>query len=477
VAATPLTDIVYDYADAPTIKRFSEDRHFLRGLMGPFGSGKSSGCVIELIKIAAAQPVQADGKRRARFAVIRNTYPQLRDTTIRTFHDWLPPMFFGDWKASDHTYIVNKLAPDLEIEVWFRALDREEHVANLLSAEFTAAWVNEAREIPYAIIKALRGRVGRYPKVENGGCTYPCIIMDTNPPDDESWWYDLFEVRRPDNAAIFKQPSGRSPEAENKKHLPPNYYENMVADGDQDFVKVYVDGEYGYVREGKPVFPEYADLTHCKDIEPTPGVRIYRGWDFGLTPACVFAQVLPDGRFLVFDELTADSVGIDTFAETVLEHTAAKYGGWPVEDVGDPAGQARSAMAKPSEEQSCFEILHAKHIYIEPGEQTLTVRLGSVKKVLNTLLAGKPRFVLHSRCKVLRRGFQGRYQYKRIKIPGAEEKYSDLPDKNSFSHPMDALEYITGKLFGLDLKSPQNAASNAGRYQRRVRSGKIWMSL
>ena len=52
--------------------------------MGPFGSGKSSGCVIELVKLAKRQHL-VNGKRRARIACIRNTYKQLEDTTIKTF--------------------------------------------------------------------------------------------------------------------------------------------------------------------------------------------------------------------------------------------------------------------------------------------------------------------------------------------------------------------------------------------------------
>lgn len=39
-----------------------------------------------------------------------------------------------------------------------------------LSLELTGAWVNEAREIPWAVIKALQGRVGRFPAVTDGGC-------------------------------------------------------------------------------------------------------------------------------------------------------------------------------------------------------------------------------------------------------------------------------------------------------------------
>lgn len=466
-------DIVFDYKDVPTIKKFSECDKFIRGLMGPFGSGKSSGCVMELIKLAAQQPKQADGIRRSRFAVIRNTYPQLRDTTIRTVHDWLPPIYFGQWKATENIYIVDKLAPDLYFELWFRALDRPEQVANLLSAEYTAVWVNEAREVPWAIIKALFGRVGRYPPAKDGGCVRPGLIMDTNPPDDESWWYELFEVKRPSNAAIFKQPGGRSPEAENLPNLRKGYYEDLCAGADEDFIRVYVDGQYGYVREGKPVYPEYVDQVHCMEVEPVKGVTIYRGWDFGLTPACVFAQIMPDGRFLVFDEMTADTVSIADFADAVLEHSAMYDA--PFADIGDPAGAQRTAANV--DIASCFDILHGRNIMIEPGEQAIPIRVGAVKKLLNTMIGGKPRLIVHPRCRKLRKGFQGRYQYKRLKIAGAEEKYHDTPDKNSYSHPHDALQYVAAKLFGGDLRVPENPAiPKTDRYSTRKVSGS-WMSI
>jgi hypothetical protein len=445
-------DIRYSYSHVPTIKQFTQSRKFIRGLMGPFGSGKSSGCAIELVKWGARQAV-FNGKRRSRFAVIRNTYRQLQDTTIRTFMDWVPDRVFGTYTKTDHSFLVDKLDEGLEIEILFRALDRPEHVANLLSLELTGAWVNEAREIPFAVIKALQGRVGRFPKVMEGGCIDPGVIMDTNPPDDDSWWYELFEEKKPENVQIFKQPSGRSPQAENLVYLPKGYYENLVMGSDPDFVRVYVDGQYGYVRDGKPIYPEYNDSIHCSDVEPVPGVVIQRGWDFGLTPACVFTQIHPDGRWLIFDELVADDLGIDTFADAVNLHSAQKYSQFQFEDYGDPAGSQRSAMTADKAEKTCFDILQGKGIKIHPSEQNLTIRIESVKKPLNTLHRGRPQVQLHSRCKKLRKGFQGRYQYKRLKIAGTEERFHDMPDKNQYSHPHDGLQYVAVKVFGGAVRS------------------------
>lgn len=451
----------YSYASVPTIRQFSRSHAEIRGLMGPFGSGKSSGCVIDLVKWSARQHV-IEGRRRARFACIRNTYAQLQDTTIKTFLHWLPDRVFGSYRERDHSYRLDRL-DDLEVEFIFRALDRPEHVANLLSLELTGGWGNEARELPWAVIQALRGRCGRYPAASQGGAVDPGIILDTNPPEDDSWWYRFFEEHlTPDGSAvppgvaeIFKQPSGLSAEAENLPNLLEGrrYYEKLSVGADKDFVDVYVHGRYGTVKDGKPVYPEYNDRVHTVDHEPVRSLVIKRGWDFGLTPACVFTQVLPDGRWIVFDELCGDDLGIGTFADEVLRLVDERYKGFHFEDYGDPAGEQRTAMTADRDEKTCFDILHAKGIGIRGGEQNLTSRLECVKRPLNTLRGGQPQLQVHSRCAKLRKGFAGRYRYRQIKVAGAGARYHSEPEKNEYSHPHDALQYVATAVFGAAVRS------------------------
>ena len=222
----------YDAEHVPTVKQFWKSDHFQRMLLGAFGSGKSSGCVQEIVRRAAAQQPHSSGVHRSRWAVVRNSYPQLRDTTIRTVMDWYPREQFGRYSDQNHNFAMvwkNEEGEQVECEILFRALDRPDQISNLLSLELTGAWVNEAREIPVQIWQALQGRVGRFPSFREEGCTWYGVFGDSNPPDDDHWIYNLFEEEKPDNAAIFKQPGGRTEQAENLPNLPPNYYEHLAA--------------------------------------------------------------------------------------------------------------------------------------------------------------------------------------------------------------------------------------------------------
>lgn len=463
--------------DIPTIQAFMNSDAFIRGLMGPFGSGKSSGCIWDIVQRGLRQTPGRDGVRRSRWAVIRNTFPQLRDTTIRTVHSWFPYPMMGHWKATEHEYTLTSLiAPGdrkpAVIELLFRALDRPDHVRNLLSLDLTGAWVNEAREVPWAIIDALQGRVDRYPPKREGGATWAGIIMDTNPPDVDSAWYRFFEQQDHRDAVaelrafmpgltvdkyckIFKQPSGLVPEAENRSNQSPGYWHRLAIGKTDEWIKVYCRGEYGFVTEGRAVFPEYHDNIHCPGATnerraPVTDERlpVHRGWDFGLTPACVFSQLSASGQWKIVDELCSDSMGIDRFSDRVMSHSSQHFPDSEFIDVGDPAGESRSE----TDERTCFSILHGKGIMIESGLQSPQIRQESVRRPLRQFDDdGSPAFNLHPRCTRLRRAFMGGYHYRKIQLAGTE-RWAEKPEKNSYSHPADALQYTATRLFGPSLQ-------------------------
>jgi hypothetical protein len=471
----------FNVSDVPTVKAFLESDAFIRGLMGPFGSGKSSGCLWDIINRGLKQAPGPDGVRRSRWAVIRNTYPMLRDTTINTVHQWFPYPLHGRWLSSEHNYTITSLiAPGdkrpAQIELMFRALDRPDHVKNLLSLELTGAWVNEAREVPWAIIDALQGRVDRYPAKRDGGATWAGVIMDTNPPDSDSEWHKFFEESdhsdavaalaefmpgmSPDRyARIFKQPSGLSPQAENKSNHTPGYWHRLAIGKTPEWVKVYCQGEYGFVVDGRPVFPEYHDNIHCPGAsdpkrEPKTDRRlpVHRGWDFGLTPACVFSQLSAKGQWMVVDELVATRMGIDRFGDEVLSHSSQFYPDTEFIDTGDPAGENLSE----TDEKTCFSILHLKGIDIEGGMQSPQIRQECIRKPLRQMDDdGFPAFNIHSRCRMTRRGLMGGYHYRKLQLAG-RDRFAEKPEKNAYSHPVDGLQYTGTRIFGPTLQFRQN---------------------
>ena len=52
---------------------------------------------------------------------------------------------------------------------------------------------------------------------------------------------------------------------------------------------------------------------------------------------------------------------------------------------------------------------------------------------------GKPRFTVLPKASMIRKGLQGGFCYKRVQVSG--ERYADKPDKNEYSHFVEALEY------------------------------------
>ena len=159
-----------DFKASLTITAFMASNARYRFILGPFGSGKTVGTIMECIRRATMQrPSPIDGKRKTRIAIIRNTAPQLNDTVIKSFLSWFPSGTLGVYTATGKTYKIRQ--GDIECDIIFRALDDAADVSNLLSLELTMAELSEFRELAREIVEGLDGRIGRFPGARDGGCT------------------------------------------------------------------------------------------------------------------------------------------------------------------------------------------------------------------------------------------------------------------------------------------------------------------
>lgn len=456
------------YVPSPTGQLFHNDDSFVRVVMGPYGSGKTTTAINEVVRRACSMPRWNKGRRRSKWAIVRNTSGELATTTLPSWLAWFDEL--GDIHKRQkpimtYEHVFNDGFGIVELELIFIALDKDQDIAKIKSFELTGAYINEISEVPKSILAHMKGRVNRYPS--KAFCPEPYwsgIIADTNPPDEDHWIHEDFEEKAIHGYKLFKQPPAlieqkdgsyvRNPHADNAKHLPDDYYTNLATGQSREFVKVFCLGMYGTVGTGQRVYTEFnSDLHAVDELDAIQGEPLYLGWDFGLTPACIVVQLSQRGQLLVLKEYVARDIGVRSFAESVVIPGLIKD--FPYCKVGDsqadPAGVARDQLF---EQMSCIGELNELGIETRAASTNdIEPRLASVRYFLNKNVDGKPAFVISRKgCPTLYKGFLKTYVFARIAVSG-EARYKKEPDKNEASHPHDGLQYICLKL------SSQNIAT------------------
>jgi hypothetical protein len=431
------------YVPPPTVERFMLDGHLVRFIVGPVGSGKSMGCIMELLRRARQQVADANGRRSTRFALIRNTMQQLRTTVLSDVMQYLNPML--RYFVTDSTI---QIRADLEDGTavhsdWVMIpLDTKEDVRRLLSMQLTGAWINEVREVPYEIVSALLERLGRFPSKLNGGPTWHGLIADSNPWDVDSPYHEALVLNPDPKWKLFHQPSGVSPEAENLENLPDGYYENAMSGSTEERIATQIRSEWGTSNAGQAVFRRSFDAnTHVVDMETVvnPMRPLLVAMDFGRTPCALIGQVDTHGRYLIFEEIVTDDMGLhQMLAERLRPRLMNEpYAGKRSYVVADPAGAQRSQYS----EETAFDVLKSHGFLAYPGATNdIPPRLLAVEKLLRQQIMGQPGLqISRLGCPVLIRAMASQYHYRRRRDGHLDEK----PEKNNhpYSDVADALQY------------------------------------
>ena len=311
-------------------------------------------------------------------------------------------------------------------------------------------------------------RVGRYPSMRDGGATWYGVIADTNAPEEDHWWAimsgdvptpdylsrdEALMLVKPDTWEFFTQPSAMTEKketdgsligytnnvsCENKKNLTKDYYANIIRGKTKGWIDVYVMNKLGTIEEGKPVYSNWNPELHlAKEPIPKAPNTVFIGIDFGLTPAAVFGQKLPNGRWLILQELVCFDMGISRFSELLKHEIAKNYKGMEVDIYGDPAGDFRAQ----TDETTPFQILRQNGLRGKPAPSNdVALRIESVETALGRLIDKKAGLLLDNSCLNLKKGFNGGYHYRRLQTSG--DRYDEKPNKNRYSHVHDALQYM-----------------------------------
>lgn len=441
------------YNAAPTAQKFHASTALVKGLMGAIGSGKSVSCCADIVRLAHLQEPNDVKVRVTRGAIIRNTVKELKNTTIKTFLDWFGHLGTMKWTDLVFTMEVN----DVKCEILFLGLDRPDQLKALLSLELSWAWINEAREINEDTAQMVISRLGRYPARKDGvACTNPTLLMDTNPPDLDHWWHRIFEIEKPAGWELFKQPSPLladgtfNPLGENLENLPEGYYTTMMSGKSSDWLRVYRDGQYGFVQDGKPVYPEYNDNFHCIDeYIPDPTKPLICGGDNGRWSAVPIGQIDGYGRLVIFDECVSEDIGTAEFGKLIKEYLQREYPEFKNQIWLDPAAGHRNQVTDHIQYQVWRDL--GLPVRLAPTNKPDIV-IEAVRNMLNSLRSGLPSLIITPKAEQLRKGLAGGYKYRRVMTSG--NNFTDQPDKNKYSHVCDALSYlVNGMGAGKELMS------------------------
>jgi hypothetical protein len=454
-----------EYSPPPTIESFILDftpgKLFYNWIVGPFGSGKTTGIFMKLMYMAGLQEPGPDGIRRTRAVIVRNTGNQLNDTTLTSWFYWFKPGIAGTWLATPKNFVLR--FGDIECEVLFRPLDTPQDIARVLSLEVSFAIIDEFVEIPQAIIDALSARCGRYPSAVMGGCTNWGMWGSSNPSTEDNWWFDYLHndkiviqpgpagVHDPRNIRYFLQPSGLlddgtgNPDAENVENLPgkTDYYVNQAKGKSDAWINQFLRARWGFSIAGKPVVSTFRSNLHLSKtrLRFNEHMLLVGGYDPGLGGAgMIIGQEDLIGRLLVLGEIVTQGVGVSRFINERLSPYLKRN--FPMLDpenfiiAPDPAAANRSG----NDEKAAVEIMKKHYRVSVESNNRLPLRLDAIDHYMTRLVEGQPALLIDEQmCPMLVRALKGGWRYKLDKnelVTGKE------PEKNQYSHPGDGFGYF-----------------------------------
>lgn len=453
-----MSDNRIDFKPPTSVQGFLGSESFISLIVGPVGSTKTSAGIMKIAYHAKQMAPCKDGVRRSRCVWVRNTRQQLQDTSIPDFLKWFPDGQAGVFAKTTLNFTLR--FDDVECEVLFRGLEDSNDVRRLLSLQISFAILDEFREINQQIFEALQGRLGRYPDKamvvprpewgvdDKGHPVGGCVRDDgtsnkrlwgmTNPPDMDSFWETLLS-EPPKTVSVFMQPSGLSQEADWLQYLPESYYEDLAEGKSQDWIDVYINAQFGKSLSGKPVFSAFRTELHvAKKPLILQSSSLVIGVDAGLTPTATISQLDYQGRLLVHDAVTGDSMGALRFCREILKPLlATKYKGRACIIVIDPAAFQRAQ----TDERTVADIFRNEGFLVKAAiTNTITARLAAVDGYLTRTINGQPAILFDKAgCAPLILALRSKYRYK-VNTKG---EVDETPDK---SHPWsdlaDSLQYV-----------------------------------
>jgi len=317
--------------------------------------------------------------------------------------------------------------------IHFRPLDEAEK--KYKSLNIAAVGIDEASEVDQEAVQMLMGR-----RRQMG---YPLLLfVVSNPTGYTHWLYKWFVKERSTNYHLFRTNS-----LENKANLPPDYINELSRKFPLEWIKRYIEGEWGGIEEGTPIYAGMFDLrTHMKPAMFYKGNPVWVGVDFGYTsPGVVWAHPDRDYRCQIVREWNPKSIDTYQLCQGILRRNGVWFPDAKFQYFCGHDGQSRA----PSAEKTGIEIMSDNGMMPSWRFHHLESGFTVIRNMLKVKDDGTPNLTVDPSADICVEAFLGGYKYK---------KESDKPQKNDIHDPlMDAFRYIAYQNYTLSGDSPRSS--------------------
>lgn len=283
------------FVPLPKQEEFMRSKARFRCLVGGVGSGKTlPGCY---------EALKQSFKYKFNFGLIgAQTYPLLRDTTMRQFleicsdidartkerNPKAPSIIRAHNKSEDRITFINGS------EIIFRALDDANKFKSLNLGFF---YIDEMSEVDEEVFLMLQSRL-RLKHLRDVPHGYRGF--GTTNPEGHNWVWRKFVQNNKNKAeyALIVSPT------KDNIHLPPGYIDSLMASYPKDWQKKYLEGSFD-VFEGM-IYKDFDADVHVIPYKTPPATwPRFVGIDFGVQnpTAVLYVAEDKDGNLYVYDEI------------------------------------------------------------------------------------------------------------------------------------------------------------------------------
>jgi hypothetical protein len=442
-----------DFIANPTQRQFIESRAQADLFSSRKGEGKSAALVWAIFYHTKHNP-------GATWLVIRDTWENLKRTTLEEFYFWFPEGVYGDWIAGDKMFVWNTARTGLKGKIYWFGVDGEEDANKIASMPLAGIAVDEpspatgsSSGVPEFVFDTAHAQL-RQP-----GMNWYAAKLAQNNPDESHWTYPKFtdpgtpHAKDKETGELIEllphQEGGyrsfQTKEPENLANLPPGYYSTMEQNWKSrpDLIRRFVTGGYGYQQVGKPVTPQWSDDMHlANELEPVKGVPLWLFWDGGLNPTCLITQVTPQGYWLILEAHVLDGVGMFQLIEDIVKpRLTSRFAGYTWTSVGDP--NLNTPEQSDSRQSAASVIRNEIGGRFIRGVNDISARVDPLRSVLTRTMQGTGVVQVDRRhARKVWFALRGGWHYHK-----ARSGVVGNIVKDEHSHPGDCMGYGAAKLF------------------------------